>query len=94
MTGEQMIRAAEEDDWWLFAVSGALLLLPFASGKLAKGLSKSDEAVDVAQVSSRTTVASGSNLIKQSRRSFCDLHWIITSTVQYLREQLDTRMQN
>ena len=66
MTGEQMIRAAEEEDWWLFAVSGVLLLLPFATGKLAKGLSKSDEAVDVARVSRRALAASGSNYIQQA----------------------------
>ena len=70
MTGEQMIRAAEEEDWWLFALSGVLLLLPFASGKLAKGLSKSDEAVDVARVSRRAPAASGSNLIKQADGRF------------------------
>lgn len=65
LTVQDMV-SAEEEDWWLLAVSGVLLLLPFASGKLAKRLSKSDEAVDVARVSHRTPAASRSNLVMRA----------------------------
>jgi len=66
LTGKEMVRAAEEEDWWGVFVNGVFLILPFVSGRVAKGLSNADQVREVSRVSRRAPAASGSNLIEHA----------------------------
>lgn len=59
LTGQEMVRAAEEEDWWGVFVNGVFLILPFVSGRVAKGLSNAGDAREVSRVSRRFTSVDG-----------------------------------
>ena len=53
LTAQEMVSAAEDEDWWQVVLSGVTGIAPGAFGRLGKLSGKADEVVDVTQLGDR-----------------------------------------
>ena len=59
LTAQEMVSAAEDEDWWQFFLSGVFGILPVVSGRVAKRLRNVDEVRGAARVSHRINLPDG-----------------------------------